>query len=260
MLKKPLSQLEKWQDEAGINETLAENPINRLTGHIPTSTENLENVEMLDIEEGKALDTSFNYSGNSLDEITNLRDLRSVISEYEDCSLKNTANNLVFSDGKENAPIMFVGEAPGADEDRQGKPFVGASGQLLDRMLASIGLDRASIYISNIIPWRPPGNRQPTPNEIDLCLPFIKRHIQLIDPKVLVLVGGTAAKSLLNKKEGIMRLRGRWFEYDLDGGGTTIPAFPIFHPAFLLRSPVQKSNAWKDLIQIKSKLKELSIE
>ena len=155
---------------------------------------------------------------------------------------------------------MFVGEAPGADEDRQGKPFVGVSGQLLDRMLASIGLDRASIYISNIIPWRPPGNRQPTPNEIDLCLPFIKRHIQLIDPKVLVLVGGTAAKSLLNKKEGIMRLRGRWFEYDVDGDGNTIPAFPIFHPAFLLRSPVQKSNAWKDLIQIKSKLNELSIE
>ena len=155
---------------------------------------------------------------------------------------------------------MLVGEAPGADEDRQGKPFVGVSGQLLDRMLASIGLDRASINISNIIPWRPPGNRQPTPNEIDLCLPFIKRHIQLIDPKVLVLVGGTAAKSLLNKKEGIMRLRGRWFEYDVDGGSTIIPAFPIFHPAFLLRSPVQKSNAWKDLIQIKSKLNELSIE
>ena len=260
MLKKPLSQLEKWQDDAGINETLAENPINRLTGHIPTSTEDRENVEMPDIEEGKALDTSFNYSGNSLDEITNLRDLRSVISEYEDCSLKNTANNLVFSDGKENAAIMFVGEAPGADEDRQGKPFVGASGQLLDRMLASIGLDRESIYISILIIFRPPGNRQPTPNEIDLCLPFIKRHIQLIDPKVLVLVGGTAAKSLLNKKEGIMRLRGRWFEYDLDGGGTTIPAFPIYHPAFLLRSPVQKSNAWKDLIQIKSKLNELSIE
>ena len=130
MLKKPLSQFEKWQDDAGINETLAENPINRLTGHIPTSTEDPENLEMPDIEEGKALDTSFNYSGNALDEITNLRDLRSAISEYEDCSLKNTANNLVFSDGKENAVIMFVGEAPGAHEDRQGKPFVGASGQL----------------------------------------------------------------------------------------------------------------------------------
>ena len=261
MLKNPLSQFEKWQDDAGINETLAENPINRLTGLIQTSTVEPENLEMPDIREGKALDTtSANYSGNTLDEITNLRDLRSVISEYEGCSLKNTANNLVFSDGEENATIMLVGEAPGADEDRQGKPFVGVSGQLLDRMLASIGLDRASIYISNIIPWRPPGNRQPTPNEIDLCLPFIKRHIQLIDPKVLVLVGGTAAKSLLNKKEGIMRLRGRWFEYDVDGGDTTIPAFPIFHPAFLLRSPVQKSNAWKDLIQIKSKLNELSIE
>ena len=207
MLKNPLSQFEKWQDDAGINETLAENPINRLTGHIPTSTEDPENLEMPDIEEGKALDTSFNYSGNSLDEITNLRDLRSVISGYEGCSLKNTANNLVFSDGEERATIMLVGEAPGADEDRQGKPFVGVSGQLLDRMLASIGLDRASIYLSNIIPWRPPGNRQPTPNEIDLCLPFIKRHIQLIDPKVLVLVGGTAAKSLLNKKEGIMEVK-----------------------------------------------------
>ena len=259
--KKPLSQFEKWQDDAGINEILAENPANRLTELIPTLTEGPENAEVLNINEGQPVDTSsVKYLRNSLGEITNLSDLRLAISEYEGCSLKNTANTLVFSDGEENATIMFVGEAPGADEDRQGKPFVGASGQLLDRMLASIGLDRTSIYIANIIPWRPPGNRQPTPNEIDLCLPFIKRHIQLINPQLLVLVGGTAAKSLLNKKEGIMRLRGRWFEYYVNGDGAAIPAFPIFHPAFLLRSPVQKSNAWKDLIQIKRKLNELSIE
>ena len=135
-----------------------------------------------------------------VNKITNCDELRLAVSEYEGCSLKNTATNLVFSDGNENARVMLVGEAPGADEDRQGKPFVGVSGQLLDKMLSSIGLDRSSVYISNIIPWRPPGNRQPTPKEIDLCLPFIRRHIQLINPSVLVLVGGTAAKSLLDKK------------------------------------------------------------
>ena len=253
--QKPPSQLEKWQVDAGINEILLETPVNRLTADISASTKRPEISKPLKDKEVVSPNISFSDNSiNLVNKITNLDELRLAVSEYEGCSLKNTATNLVFSDGNENARVMLVGEAPGADEDRQGKPFVGVSGQLLDKMLSSIGLDRSSVYISNIIPWRPPGNRQPTPKEIDLCLPFIRRHIQLVNPLVLVLVGGTAAKSLLDKKEGIMRLRGRWFEYAADESDTIIPALPIFHPAFLLRSPVQKSNAWKDLIQIKKKV------
>ncbi len=249
--QKPPSQLEKWQVDAGINEILLETPVNRLAADISASTKRLEMSKPLKGKEVVSPNISFlDNSINLVNKITNLDELRLAVSEYEGCSLKNTASNLVFSDGNENARVMLVGEAPGADEDRQGKPFVGVSGQLLDKMLSSIGLD----------PWRPPGNRQPTPKEIDLCLPFIRRHIQLVNPLVLVLVGGTAAKSLLDKKEGIMRLRGRWFEYAADESDTIIPALPIFHPAFLLRSPVQKSNSWKDLIHIKRKLTELGIE
>ena len=259
--KKSCSQLEEWQVDAGINEILLETPVNRLTADIHASAKRPEVSKSLKNKEVKSPNISLSDNSiNLVSKITNLDELRLAVSEFEGCSLKNTATNLVFSDGDENARVMLVGEAPGADEDRQGKPFVGVSGQLLDKMLSSIGLDRSSVYISNIIPWRPPGNRQPTPKEIDLCLPFIRRHIQLINPLVLVLVGGTAAKSLLDKKEGIMRLRGRWFEYAADESDTSIPALPIFHPAFLLRSPVQKFNAWKDLIQIKRKLMELGIE
>jgi DNA polymerase len=151
---------------------------------------------------------------------------------------------------------MLIGEAPGADEDREGIPFVGLSGKLLNKMLSSIGLSRSEVYITNIIPWRPPGNRQPTIQETASCLPFIQRHIELINPKVLILVGGTASKTLLVRKEGIMRLRGRWFDYQKNDK-TVIPALPIFHPAFLLRSPGQKFNAWKDLLTIRSRLKNL---
>tara|TARA_B100000989_G_C19479836_1_gene444632 strand:- start:69 stop:884 length:816 start_codon:yes stop_codon:yes gene_type:complete len=259
--KKPLSQFEEWQVDAGINEVLLENPVNRLSADMSSSTKRPEVPKLVKNKEVKSPDISqLDNSVKMLNKITSLDELRLALLEYEGCSLKNTATNLVFSDGRENARVMLVGEAPGADEDRQGKPFVGISGQLLDKMLLSIGLDRSSVYISNIIPWRPPGNRQPTPKEIDLCLPFIRRHIQLINPLVLVPVGGIAAKSLLDKKEGIMRLRGRWFEYAADESDIAIPALPIFHPAFLLRSPVQKSNAWKDLIQIKRKLAELGIE
>ena len=164
--------------------------------------------------------------------------------------------NIVFGDGDEKSDVMLIGEAPGADEDREGIPFVGLSGKLLNKMLSSIGLSRSEVYITNIIPWRPPGNRQPTIQETAACLPFIRRHIELINPKVLILVGGTASKTLLVRKEGIMRLRGPWFDYQ-KSDKTVIPALPIFHPAFLLRSPAQKINAWKDLLAIRSRLKNL---
>ena len=182
-----------------------------------------------------------------------LEELRAAIAAFEGCSLKATATNLVFGDGNPGARIMFVGEAPGADEDRLGKPFVGVSGQLLDRMIGCIGLDRDSAYITNILPWRPPGNRQPTASEIAACLPFVERHIELVNPSILVLVGGTSAKALLAANEGIMKLRGRWFMYCSSSRAQPIETMAIFHPAFLLRSPAQKREAWRDLIAIKSK-------
>lgn len=184
--------------------------------------------------------------------IDNLDDLRAAVSAFEECPLKETAINLVFSDGNPDAPIMIIGEAPGADEDRLGKPFVGVSGQLLDRMLATIGLDRTKVYISNIIPWRPPGNRQPTTTEINLCMPFVQRHIALIKPKIVLMVGGVSAKALMNSKDGIMKLRGRWLSYQDKLSDKAIPALAIYHPAFLLRSPGQKRAAWQDLLKLKA--------
>jgi uracil-DNA glycosylase len=161
----------------------------------------------------------------------------------------------VFADGNPEARVMFVGEAPGADEDRQGLPFVGVSGQLLDRMLASIGLDRATgFYITNIVFWRPPGNRTPTTNEIAVCLPFLERHIELVAPKVLVCLGGPSAKTLLGRAEGITRLRGQWHSYASPRMAAPIDAMAVFHPAYLLRSPAHKREAWRDLLEIRDRL------
>ena len=183
-----------------------------------------------------------------------LAELKDALCRFDGCPLKHTATNLVFCDGNPRADIMLVGEAPGGEEDRQGLPFVGVSGQLLDRMLAGIGLDRTRVYITNILPWRPPGNRQPNAGEIAVCLPFAERHIALVRPKVLVLAGGTAAKALLSTAEGITRLRGRWFDHTSPGLAAPIPAMPIYHPAYLLRQPALKRDAWRDLLTIKQKI------
>jgi DNA polymerase len=190
----------------------------------------------------------------------NLQQLRAAVASFEECALKRTATNLVFADGNPEAPIMLVGEAPGAEEDLRGLPFVGKAGQLLDRMLAAIGLSRESAYITNILFWRPPGNRQPTSGEIAACLPFVERHIELVSPDILVFLGGTAAKTLLARNEGIMRLRGRWFDYSTPGLGRPVPAIATFHPAYLLRSPGQKRAAWHDLLAIKDRLNLLNEE
>jgi len=183
--------------------------------------------------------------------------LAATIANFDACPLKRTATNTVFADGNPAAPVMIIGEAPGADEDRLGKPFVGRAGQLLDRMLAAIGLDRTGVQITNVIYWRPPGNRKPTAQEIATCLPFVFRHIELSRPKVLVLAGGTAASALLDMAEGITRLRGRWFELAIPGLDASLPTLPMFHPAFLLRSPERKREAWRDLLALKAKLDEL---
>ncbi len=181
-----------------------------------------------------------------------LDELRAVLDAFEGCSLKGTATQLVFADGNPEGRVMVVGEAPGADEDRQGKPFVGRSGQLFDRMLAAIGLDRSHVYIANIVPWRPPGNRAPTPQEVAICMPFIARQIALADPDVLVCLGGSAAQGLLGSKEGILRMRGRW--HDFETGRRSIKAMPMLHPAYLLRQPAHKKLAWADLRALRKTL------
>jgi DNA polymerase len=180
--------------------------------------------------------------------------LAALIAGFDDCPLKRTATNTVFVDGNPSAPVLIIGEAPGADEDRLGKPFVGRAGQLLDRMLAAISLDRTQVQITNVIYWRPPGNRKPTAAEIATCLPFVFRHIVLSRPKVLVLAGGTAASALLPLTEGITRLRGRWFDLAIPGLDDPVPTLPMFHPAFLLRAPERKRDAWRDLLALKSRL------
>jgi DNA polymerase len=185
-----------------------------------------------------------------------LAQLKKQVANFEGCALRQTATHLVFADGNENAPLMLIGEAPGREEDRLGLPFVGESGQLLDRMLAAIGRDRTSCYISNVLFWRPPGNRSPSSEEIAACLPFVERHIVLAKPKVLVFLGAIAAKTLLGTAEGITRLRGRWLDYRIDG--MAIPAIATYHPAFLLRQPGHKREAWRDLLAIAEKLRELA--
>jgi uracil-DNA glycosylase len=189
-----------------------------------------------------------------------IEELKAALESFQGLSLKRTATQIVFADGNPASRIMLVGEAPGADEDRLGRPFVGASGQLLDRMLASIGLSReANVYISNVINWRPPGNRSPSDAEIALSLPFILRHIELVNPAMLIFAGGVAAKALLNTSAGITRLRGKWAEHMSEGLRQPVPVLPIFHPAYLLRSPQEKRLAWADLLKLKARLKEMAL-
>ena len=178
-----------------------------------------------------------------------LEDLRAALESFDSCALRATATRLVFADGNPAADIMAVGEAPGADEDRSGVPFVGRSGQLFDRMLKAIGLDRTQVYIANVIPWRPPGNRTPTPQEIAVCQPFITRQIELVGPRYLLCLGGSAAQTLLGTKDGILRARGRWSDYVLPTH--TARAMPMLHPAYLLRQPAHKKLAWRDLLALK---------
>jgi uracil-DNA glycosylase len=185
-----------------------------------------------------------------------LEALRALLENFDGCALKHTATRLVFSDGNPKARIMFVGEAPGRDEDIEGLPFVGRSGKLLDRMIAAIGLDRSKAYIANVIPWRPPGNRTPTPQETQICLPFIQRQIELVNPDVLVTLGNPSTQTLLSTREGIMKTRGKWFDYDT--GTRTIRAIATFHPAYLLRSPSYKRMSWQDLRAIAKELEKVS--
>jgi uracil-DNA glycosylase len=184
-----------------------------------------------------------------------LPELQAAVAAFEGCGLKRTATNTVFADGVAGAPLMIIGEAPGADEDRIGRPFVGRSGQLLDRMLAAIGMDRQrDVYITNVLFWRPPGNRKPTGDEIAACLPFVWRHIALAAPRLVLLCGGTATAALLARPDGITRLRGRSFTMTGPGLPDGVPALATYHPSFLLRAPARKGEAWSDFLTLQSKL------
>jgi uracil-DNA glycosylase len=180
--------------------------------------------------------------------------LHEILKGFNGCALKKTAKNLVFADGNPKSRVMLVGEAPGADEDREGLPFVGRSGKLLDLMLGAIGLNRTSVYIANIVPWRPPGNRTPTPQETSICLPFIKRQIELANPDILICLGKPSMQTLLNINDGIKAARGKWRNYDT--GTRTIKAMATFHPAYLLRSPNEKKFVWRDMLALKKMLSE----
>ena len=209
------------------------------------------NISSLDIQDnGLPLKIEEEKSSDDLNAITTLEDLKKLIILKCDCPLKKTAKNIVFSDGNPRANIMFIGEAPGEIEDKTGKPFKGEAGKLLDKMLNAIQLNRENVYLTNIIFWRPPGNRKPTEEEISACLPFVKKHINLINPKILVLVGATAASAILNIKTGITQIRGKWKNIETKDI-KNIKSIAIFHPAFLLRQPSRKREAWEDLKKIK---------
>jgi len=186
-----------------------------------------------------------------------LGELEAIVGAYDGCGLKLRATQLCFADGNPDAQIMLIGEAPGAEEDRQGKPFVGKSGQLLDRMLGAIGLDRSKVYICNTVPWRPPGNRTPTPEELAICLPFLQRQVELVAPKVILTLGGPAMQTVLGTSVGILKMRGRWS--DVTVGNHSVVAMPTLHPAYLLRNPAAKEQAWRDMLSLKQKIDALGI-
>ena len=262
----------KWLVEAGADEALAEEPINRfavaaeparaISVAAPDAAIReapVRRQELAPRAPSVVPPTAANANARELAAgCRTLDELRAALDKFDGCALKVTAKSTVFADGATDAPVMLIGEAPGRDEDLEGLPFVGRSGQLLDRMLQSIGLDRrTNAYISNVIFWRPPGNRPPTPEEAALCAPFLLRHIELKQPKVLVLLGGTPVKHILNIEEGITRTRGRWGRYVVNG--QEIPALPMFHPAYLLRQPSAKRQTWQDLLSLKHKLRELGV-
>lgn len=196
---------------------------------------------------------------NKLSHIETLNELEQYIKNSNNCSLKKIANKTVFSDGNPQSKIMLIGEAPGAEEDKLGKPFVGSAGKLLDKMLQSINLNRNLVYITNVIPWRPPNNRTPNSEEIIQCLPFIQKHIEIIQPLIMILLGGTAAKAIMVTNYGIMKTRGKWQNYNSINLKNSIPCIATYHPAFLLRSPKYKKESWEDLKKIEKKIKSYEI-
>ncbi len=256
----------EWQLAMGVDEAIADQPIDRyataaaprrptqpIPDDPPPSAAPLSAAGASGLSSDEVVSTARRLAAGA----TDLQQLRVVLADFDGCPLKQTATNLVFGTGDPNAELMFIGEAPGRDEDRQGIPFIGVSGQLLDAMLKHIAVPRDDVYITNVLPWRPPGNRQPTPAEIAACLPFIERQIDLVQPRILVFLGGTAAKAMLRRADGITRFRGRWLEYSRSGStAAPIAAIATFHPAYLLRNSQQKRLAWRDFLSVLNKLRQ----
>jgi uracil-DNA glycosylase len=263
-----IRQLLAFYLEAGVDCALTDEPVNRLSepDQAPVAGEPAlakplraapAIIPAARSEPTPAPEAAISSAREAARTAPSLEALRALLENFDGCALKNTATRLVFADGNPQARVMFVGEAPGREEDIEGLPFVGRSGKLLDRMIAAIGLDRSSAYIANVIPWRPPGNRTPTPQETQICLPFIQRQIELVNPDVLVTLGNPSTQTLLATREGIMKTRGKWFDYDT--GTRVIRALATFHPAYLLRSPSYKRMAWQDLRAIAKALEQTKI-
>jgi uracil-DNA glycosylase family 4 len=247
--------------EAGVDCALMDEPVNRVADDSVAAPRDPPPVRSapaaIPVTRGDAApapDVAIQSAREAVRTAPSLEVLRTMLEQFDGCALKSTATRLVFADGNPLARVMFVGEAPGREEDIEGLPFVGRSGQLLNRMIAAIGLDRSKAYIANVIPWRPPGNRTPTPQETQICLPFIQRQIELVNPDVLVTLGNPSTQTLLSTREGIMKTRGRWFDYDT--GTRKIKAIATFHPAYLLRSPSYKRLAWQDLRAVAKALQQ----
>ena len=253
-------QVLDWYLQSGVTETIGEKPLNRLsspqerilmTAPVPPPASAAVPVQDTPLLPDNLLQSAVEAAGRA----QTLDELKKALETFEGCPLKKTAKNTVFGQGNPQSDVMLVGEAPGADEDRLGLPFVGVSGQLLDKILQSIGLSRqTNVYISNIIPWRPPGNRSPSDMEISLCLPFIKRHIELVNPKILITLGGIAFSALIGNGETISKARGVWHTYQTPNLTAPIDVLPVFHPAFLLRTPAQKKSIWHDFLMVQEKL------
>lgn len=257
----PLATL-SWLIEAGADEALADTPVNRLVAKAPVAPMSAATPRPAaparapapPVLDGDAIGRAQMAAAAA----TTLEELKTALEAFDGCVLKRTATNAVFADGVASGGVMLIGEAPGRDEDRIGKPFVGRAGQMLDKMLDAIALDRkVNAYITNVINWRPPDNRDPTPEEAAICLPFLRRHIELAQPKVIILLGAVAARHVVGASEGIMKLRGRWLEYRV--GDHMVPLIPTLHPAYLLRQPAHKKLAWRDLQAVAAKMKLLGL-
>lgn len=250
----PPEKILQWLVTAGADETVGNEPVNRFALSAVDKTDEKAAPRLSSFPaEVRPSPAQPSASAPLARQASTLEELKEAIFHFEECPLKATATQMVFGSGNPRARLMIIGEAPGAEEDRQGLPFVGASGHLLDLMLASIGLTRSEVYITNILPWRPPGNRKPSEAEIALFTPFVRRHIALVNPEVILLLGGSAVSALMNTNDGITKTRGRWLKYT--DAEITIPVMSSFHPAFLLRTPAQKKLAWRDLLAVKERLK-----